>query len=228
MPDRPRVVAVVQARMGSTRLPGKILLDMAGAPLLERLVERVRWAGLVDRVIVATGDGVDNDPIEALCDRIGCEVFRGSEDDVLARVMAAAGDADAVVRLTADNPFVDGALIDFVLTRFLAAWPDIAYASNTERSGFPYGLFVEVAAMWALRRAAQSEDPMDREHVTWYIRQRPDQFATLAITAPVPFANDSLTIDTPQDYQRLKPVFEDYHRRKPDFTFSDIADWGKV
>jgi spore coat polysaccharide biosynthesis protein SpsF (cytidylyltransferase family) len=198
-------------------------MDLAGAPLLQRLYERISSSRLSDRIVVATSNCSENDAVEALCLKIGCAVSRGSETDVLGRMICAAGDAEVMVRLTADNPFVDGFLIDYVLERFLKARPHIRYASNIVGSGFPYGLFVEVTDMAALVVAAESKDLMDREHVTWYIRQRPTDFPALTIKAPLELPQQPLSIDTKQDYLRLKAVFESMYQRKTDFSLADIA-----
>jgi spore coat polysaccharide biosynthesis protein SpsF len=211
--------------MGSKRLPGKILMDLAGAPLLQRLLERVKRSKLIDRIVVATSDRSENAPVETLCRDLGYSCWRGSENDVLVRVIDAAADADIVIRLTADNPFVDGALVDLVLQKFLDAWPGIHYAANVTDSGFPYGLFVEVADMNALKMAADSDDPMDREHVTWHIRQRPSEFKIQTVLSPVKYPDEGLTFDSIDDYKRLKPVFEDMYRKNPNFSFIDIAKY---
>lgn len=224
MGELPSIACVIQARMASTRLPGKVLMDLAGAPLLQRLFERVSCSRLINRIVVATSDRPENDAIEALCVKMGCSVWRGSETNVLARMIDAAGDAEIMVRLTADNPFVDGLLVDFVVESFLKCWPAIRYAENIEKSGFPYGLFVEVADMEALNLAAGSADDMDREHVTWYLRRKPLEFPSVTVNAPIAFPTQSLTIDTIEDYQRLKPFYEDLFRWKPNFGFADIAN----
>jgi spore coat polysaccharide biosynthesis protein SpsF len=215
------VVAVIQARMNSTRLPGKVLLPLAGAPLLQRLIERVRRSETLDSLIVATSSRRDDDPIAELCARIQTACHRGSETDVLARVMDAAESqsADVVVRLTGDNPFVDGSLVDLVVRRFLSANPPAQYVHNVDNCGFPFGLFVEACDMNALRQALQSLDPADREHVTWFLRQRPDIFRHATTPAPAPFTEQKLSVDTPEDYAQLRPVFEAKFRENPDFGY---------
>lgn len=220
----PVIVGVIQARMGSTRLPGKILKPLAGAPLLQRLIERVRSSRRLARLVVATSDLPENDPVEDLCARLGCPCHRGSETDVLQRMLDACGPgADIMVRLTADNPFVDGELVDMVVDALLARWPGAVYAANVDDCGFPYGLFVEAVATAPLRQAVGSDDPMDHEHVTWHIRQRPQIYPRVNVQAPVTFGCTSLTIDTAGDYQRLRPFFEQLHAGAPGFTYRDIA-----
>lgn len=219
-----RAVGVIQARMNSTRLPGKILMTLAGAALLQRLVERVKRSQRLDALVVATTTTPVDDRVADLCAAIDVPCFRGDESDVLQRVYSAARQfgADVLVRLTADNPFVDGALVDYVLDAYLAASPAVPYASNVEGCGFPYGLYVEVVSMEALAATLSSSDPMDREHVTWHMRQRPEKYRSLAVRAPGRFAYRELTIDTAEDYARVGAIFEDHFGRNPDFSFRDL------
>ena len=226
MAQMPRTVAVIQARMNSTRLPGKVLMPLAGAPLLQRLVERVRPARTLDALVVATTDTCADNPVAALCSKLAVSCYRGSETDVLGRMFAAAATerADILVRLTADNPFVDAAVIDLVVGQFNTVWPQADYAHNTGENGFPYGLYVEVAAVAALRAALQSDDPADREHVTWHIRSRPQQFRHCTVRAPRRFGNDSLSIDTVEDYLRLRTLFERHYAADPTFLYTALAE----
>ncbi len=216
------VVAVIQARMGSKRLPGKVLAPLAGAPLLQHLVARVRRSRRLDDVVVATSDQAADDAITALCATLGVACFRGSEWDVLDRVLAAAGNAEIVVRLTADNPFVDGALIDYVLAAALPTMPPAVYASNIACGDFPVGLYVEVAAKAALLVAAESSDPADREHVTWYLRRQPERFPATDVGAPGRFPDMPLTIDTAADLTRVGGLFAAFHGRDPNFNYRDL------
>lgn len=219
-----RTVGVIQARMNSARLPGKILMPLAGAVLLQRLVERVKRSLRLDTLVVATTATPVDDRVADLCTAIDVPCFRGDETDVLQRVYSAARQykAHVLVRLTADNPFVDGLLVDYVLDAYLAASPAVHYASNVEGCGFPYGLYVEVVSMEALAGALSSSDPMDREHVTWHLRQRPDRYRSLAVQAPGRFPYRELTIDTAEDYARVGAIFEDHFSRNPDFSFRDL------
>ncbi len=212
--------------MASQRLPGKALLPLAGAPLLQRLIERTANAQLIDRLIVATTTDRADDPIADLCQSLTVECHRGSHDDVLQRVTDAArtADADVVVRLTGDNPFVGGDLIDLVLANFLANSPPCVYAHNHGSSGFPFGLFVEVATLEALQQAAKSPDAEDREHVTLFLRRHPRQFPSLTVRASSPFMIDSVTIDTTEQYQRLRPLFERLYRHNPHFGFDALMN----
>lgn len=214
-------MGLVQARMGSSRLPGKVMLPLAGAPLIQRLIERLRRSRRLDDLVIATSDQAENTPLAALCDSLACRVYRGSEEDVLGRMVAAAGEADIVVRLTGDNPFVDGLLVDDLLD-FFDAGDRLDYVANIEDSGFPYGLYAEVVRMDALRFAMQSDDPMDREHVTWFLRRQPERFRRATMKAGADLSAAALTIDTEDDYRRLAPVFADHFARNQAFTYRDV------
>jgi len=149
------VVAIIQARMGSTRLPGKVLLDLAGRTMLARVVRRVGRAALIDEVMVATADAPDDDAIVEECRRLRVPCFRGSEHDVLDRFhrAAIAHRADVVVRITADCPLIDPEVTDRVIRAFFDERPD--YASNTLRRTYPRGLDTEVMTAAALVRASR-------------------------------------------------------------------------
>ena len=178
-----KVVAIIQARMGSTRLPGKVLLELAGRTMLGRVVRRVRLAGLVDEVVVATTNAPADDPIVDECRRLPVACFRGSEHDVVERYhrAAAAYRADVVVRITADCPLIDPEVTDHVIRAFLQHRPD--YASNTLHRTYPRGLDTEVFTAAALARAChEASEPYQRTHVTPYIYQHPEYFRLLAVT----------------------------------------------
>ncbi len=212
--------------MASKRLPGKALLPLAGAPLLKRLIERVERSRLIDRLIVATTTDHADDPIADLCQNLTIDCHRGSHVDVLQRVTDAARTANAtvVVRLTGDNPFVGGDLIDLVLAQFLANSPPCVYAHNHGSSGFPFGLFVEVATLEALEHATTSQEADDREHVTLFLRRNPQRFPSLTVRAPRPFLVDSVTVDTAQQYQRARQLFERLYRDNPQFGFDALMN----
>lgn len=219
-----RVATVIQARMASSRLPGKVLRPLAGAPLLQRLIERVSRSKRTAALVIATSDQPQNDAIADLCQGLGVSVFRGSETDVLARMVGAAETvrADILVRLTADNPLVDGALIDDLLDGFLPQVPPLAYTNNVDNSGFPYGLFVEAATMWALYGAMTSKDPMDREHVTRFLRMQPELFPTYVLKSPLALEHSSVTVDTEDDFTTVARLFESLSQSKPNFTYHDV------
>jgi spore coat polysaccharide biosynthesis protein SpsF len=217
------IVGIVQARMGSKRLPGKVIMPMAGAPLLVRLVDRLRTSRTIKNWIVATTRAGADDAIESLCAGIGCDVYRGSEDDVLSRSIEAANRADAIVRLTADNPFVDGELVDRVAGEFVRMWPDIDYVANVDSAGFPTGLYVEAVSVSALRRAWKDGTPEDKEHVTLHLRRNRDRFRTFTVMAEQRLPDGSLTIDTPSDYAALSVMFDKLYRENPCFSWRAAA-----
>jgi spore coat polysaccharide biosynthesis protein SpsF len=194
--------------MGSTRLPGKVLLPIEGRPLLEQLVRRLRPSRWIDRLVVATTTEPADDAIAAAAEVMGVALFRGSERDVLGRFAAAARayGAATVVRLTADNPLVDAAFVDFVLDRFAAS--GVAYAETTTSRTYPYGLSVEVFTRAALdTAAAEATAPDDREHVTPFIRQDPVRFPGLALVAPEPHGELRWTVDTAADLAHVRRLF---------------------
>lgn len=202
------VVAIVQARMESTRLPGKVLADLAGRTMLARVVRRVRRAALVDRVAVATSDAPEDDVVAAECRRLAVPCFHGSENDVLDRYRRAAGafSADVVVRVTADCPMIDPGVIDLAIAAFLRARPD--YASNTLRRTWPRGLDTEVTTAAALDRAwREATEDYQRVHVMPYFYQNPDRFGLLSVTGPHDLGDWRWTVDTPEDLEFARAIF---------------------
>lgn len=215
-------VAVVQARVGSTRLPGKVLRDLGGATVLARVVRRVRRARRLDAVVVATTERSADDPLVAECEGLGVDVFRGSEDDVLARFCGAAraAGAEVVVRITADCPLIDPGVIDQVVAAFVAAAPD--YASNTLVRTFPRGLDVEVMTRASLERAArEATEAYQRVHVTPYLYQHPELFRLLPVTGEVDASHLRWTVDTAEDLALVRAL---YARLDND----DAFDWRRA
>lgn len=216
------ILAIVQARMGSSRLPGKSIADVAGRPLLWHVVQRVRQAELVDAVIVATTDKASDDPIAEFCQRekIGC--FRGSEEDVLDRFYKAAraNQADSVVRITADCPLTDAAVIDKVIARFQKG--DCDYAANILRYTYPDGLDTEVFSFAVLERAWQeARKPAEREHVTPYLRTGRFRTVNVESDAPVPAGKYRWTVDYPADLEFMRRVYAAF-ASNGHFGFQDI------
>jgi spore coat polysaccharide biosynthesis protein SpsF len=219
-----KTVAIIQAHMGSTRLPGKVLLDLAGKPVLLRVVERVRRFRLVDEVVVATSTLQLDDVLVEKCAEWGVRVYRGDDRDVLSRFVGAAEKvgADVCVRITADCPLIDPGVSDLIIQAFLQADPPVDYASNKIPQSFPRGLDTEVFTLDALRRAsAEASQPYERTHVTIYIYEHPDRFLLRSVTSDVNRAHWRWTLDTPHDYQFLREV---YARLTPSgsFTWLDV------
>ncbi len=205
------VVAIVQARMGSERLPGKVLLGIAGKSMLAHVVHRLQRARLIDRVIVATTTSDADGAIVAECDQIGVLSICGSEADVLGRYQTAAlaVDADVIVRVSADSPFVDPEVCDLVVSRFSGAEPPVDYASNKIEPSFPLGLDVEVFTREALTRTAmEAVEPFERAHVTVYMYQHPERFRLLAVRVDRDLHSWRWTVDTPEDLAFARAVFK--------------------
>lgn len=203
-----KVVAIIQARTGSTRLPGKVLIVVAGRTLLEHCLDRVAQSKLLDRVAVATTDDPADDAIVALCQSRGYPVHRGSEEDVLDRYVhaARAEGADVVVRITSDCPLIDPAVIDQVVAAFLHTDPPVDIASNTVDRTYPRGLDVECVAIAALEKAwRQEEDPALREHVTATIYQD-DTSRLLTVAQPTDRSALRWTVDTPEDLDLVRRI----------------------
>lgn len=203
-----RVVAIVQARVGSVRLPSKVLRDLAGEPMLARVVSRTRRARLLDEVVVATTTETADDAIVALCRRLDVAVARGSVEDVLSRYRdaAVAHRADAIVRITSDCPLIDPEVIDHVVERFGAARVD--YASNGLVPSYPRGLDTEVMTMESLERAFwEASELYERVHVTPYLYRHPDRFRLLGVTADEDLSALRWTVDTPEDLRLVSELY---------------------
>ena len=208
-----RVVAVIQARMGSKRLPGKVLRDLEGTPVLAHVIRRVISAPRVDRVVVATTTSDADDAIAALADHEGAAVTRGEEDDVLARFAAAFQEHGGTigVRITSDCPCVDPQLVGRMIHEFSCARPDIDYLSNAVVRTFPRGYDVEIFRVDALVRAyVAADDRSAREHVTPYLYRHPEQFAIAHYTREDPShtADWRLTLDEEADWRVLEYLFQ--------------------
>lgn len=227
-----RTVAIIQARMGSTRLPGKVLLPLLGEPMLSRVVARVARATRLDEVVVAITSTPSDDVIEKLGRDEGWSVVRGSETDLLDRyVMAArAHRADVVVRITSDCPLIDPAVIDRTISAFAGRPCDYASTAMEPRT-YPRGLDVEVASMPALERAwREDRDPAWREHATPYLYRHPELFRTLRVPAEDDRSEHRWSVDTPEDYELVRRIYDAIGR--DDFTWREAlavveahSDW---
>ncbi len=216
-----RTVAIVQARMGSTRLPGKVMLPLLGEPVLTRVMRRAARARTLYEVVVATTTLADDDAIVALTAREGWPVVRGNETDLLDRYLAAARahDVEVIVRITSDCPLIDPDVIDATVGAFLAS--DVDYASNTlEPPTYPRGLDVEVVARAALERAGREDkNPAWRQHATPYLYRHPELFRLLRVPAEDDHADQRWSLDTPEDYLLIGRIYEALGR--DDFTWRE-------
>ncbi|WP_267161069.1 glycosyltransferase family protein [Halovenus salina] len=219
--------------MGSTRLPGKVLLPLGGRFELDHVVDRVQSATNIDTVVVATSTKQADDIIEWHAQQTGVEVFRGDEENVLDRMYRAAEsvDADEVVRITADCPLLDPATVDEVIAQRRDT--GVEYATNILERTFPRGLDVEVFTFESFNRVHEhAQDPAHLEHVTLYYRDNPDQFEFHSVTAEETFRKGSpqnrpnlrLTLDEAADYKLLRAVFDGLeYDRTP--GFADAVDY---
>ena len=216
-----RIVVIIQARMGSTRLPGKVLQDLGGQTVLERVVSRTRRCGLVNEVIVATSVNPADDAIVEACVPLRVRVFRGSEHDVLDRYFRAAeaAQAEVVVRITCDCPLIDPGVSDKTICAFLDARPD--YASNVLERTYPRGLDTEVVALEALECAfREAQEPFQREHVTPFFYLHREKFKLLSVKGEHDFSQHRWTLDTAEDLEFLQAVYARLGDR--DFNWQDV------
>lgn len=226
-PRDPGIVAIIQARMGSSRLPGKVLKDIGGAPMLKRVVVRARRARSLGRVVVATTTDLGDDPLEDFCRMQGFPVYRGHPYDVLDRYYQAAKHfrAEVVVRLTADCPVIDPLEIDRTLSAFLAAKVD--FAANRLPPPWhrttPIGMDTEVVTFHALERAWREADAKyAREHVMPYLYEEEGRFKTLLVDHVPDLGDLRLTVDTPEDLELIRVVFSHFGNTD-DFSMDEMV-----
>jgi len=211
--------------MSSTRLPGKVLMPLAGAPMILRQIERVRRARRIDSLVIATSDDPGDDILTETVEGAGVPVFRGSLDDVLGRyagALQAHGPADHVVRLTGDCPLADCTVIDAVIERHLETGAD--YTANTwGRRTFPKGLDADVVkAEVLMQAAAEARDPYEREHVLPFVYRRPERYCLEGLTQAAEEGEVRWTVDFPHDYAFMAEVYEALYPGDPAFTSDDV------
>jgi len=221
-------IAIIQARMGSTRLPGKVLREINGIPMLKHQIDRVEKSKDLDDIVVATSTLSKDDPIAEFCRKNNIRCFRGSEDDVLDRYYRCAKEysADIIVRLTADCPLLDPALIDKTIVLLKESKAD--FAANTvppDSSKYPNGSDVEVFSMSALERAhKECADPHDREHVTFYFWKYDNGFRTAQLQGRKDLSQYRITVDYPEDLEVVEYIFKEIERRGIFGNLEDIIE----
>lgn len=220
-----KTAAIIQARMTSTRLPGKVLRPILGKPMLEFLIERLRRARHLDQVIVATTVNATDDGIAELCRTVGAGCFRGSEHDVLERVLGAAHafGVELLVEITGDCPLIDPAVVDRLVDMFHEGGSD--YVANVLTRTYPRGLDTQVFPTAVLEEVKRlTQDPVDHEHVSLYIYEHPERFRLRNLESGLPESYWSLrlTVDTPQDFALITAIYEDLYPRKPAFGLNDV------
>ena len=221
------IVATIEARMRSTRLPGKVLLPAAGKPMLGHLVDRLRRVPSLNAIVLATTTHPDDDVLEAFAQASGLRFFRGSEEDVMGRVIGAAelARADIVVEITGDCPLIDPDLVEQTIRMFLANPCD--YASNAHLRSYPDGMDVQVFPLDILRQTyCRTKDRLDLEHVTLYIRNHPELFRQVHLVAPPSLHRPELglTLDEPGDYALFLRIFEHFAPRTDSFSCLDVLN----
>ncbi|MDD5096792.1 MAG: glycosyltransferase family protein [Candidatus ainarchaeum sp.] len=217
------VSAIIQARISSRRLPNKIFALISGKPLIWHVVDRLRRSRKVSRIAVATTTNPADDVLEEWCRENKIEVFRGSEEDVLSRYFHAAKamGAETIVRVTADDPFKDPAILDEVVELFQKNKLDFAY--NNKPPTFPEGLDVEVFSMAALEKAqAESRDQYEREHVTQYFYRHPEKFRQMNLANKEDLSRLRWTIDTEEDLGMARAVYKELYMEGGVFLTADI------
>jgi len=217
------IVAILQARMTSTRLPGKVMKPILGMPMIGRHIERLNRCESLDRIVVATSRDPSDDGLATYCESLGVRIFRGPLDDVLSRFAgaAAANGATHVVRLTADCPLTDPGVIDACVWRHIETGAD--YTSNTIERSYPDGLDVEVMTAAALKTMqAEAKDPYEREHVTPFLYRHPERFQIAQLVQSAQRSDRRWTVDTPEDFEFVSRVFYMLYPTNPRFGQADI------
>ena len=226
-----RVVGIIQARMGSTRLPGKSMADLAGRPLLARLLERVTRATGLDEVVVATPDTPEDQALTEVASRAGVSVFRGAEHDLVDRYYQAAKafDAGLVVRICADNPVIEPAEIDRIVTHHWRVSSDFSSnVQNIDDNGYPDGIGAEVFSLSTLEYLWRHvTDPSNREHPHSFVYQHPERFRIGTVLCPAEFRRPDLKLDvnTPDELSYVRAIYEYCYPRNPRFHITDIVKW---
>lgn len=220
-----KIGCIIEARMTSSRLPGKVIMELMGQPSVIRQAERIKKSRYIDTVIVATTINAQDDIMVGMLEKAGIPVFRGSEDDVLGRVAAAAEafKLDIVVEITGDCPLVDINESDRVIEHFIQGQYDLV--SNNYLRTYPIGMDTIVISGRLLQEASQKgNDPAQREHVCLFMYENATEYLISNIEAPrfLREPNLRLTLDTKEDYQLISTIYEKLYPQKPDFNLYDI------
>lgn len=222
-----KVVIIDQARMTSTRLPGKVLKPVLGRPLLEYQIERLHRVAYADELVIATTTNATDDVLVDFCRQQGVTVYRGSESDVLSRYYGAAREAqaDVVVRVTSDCPVIDPDVVNQVIGHYLNHRAEYEYVSNTQVRSFPRGMDAEVFSFGALELACrEGKLEYEREHVTPYIYRHPELFRVGQLVFRENRGDERWTVDTPEDFELLRRMIEALYPDKPAFTLEDMLE----
>lgn len=222
-----KVVAIIQARMGSTRFPGKILKRVQGKTLLEIQLERLKHSTLIQQIVIATTTQEQDNLVVDLCKQLDIDFYRGSEEDVLSRYYeaAVAFKANVIVRLTSDCPLIDPIIVDEVISSYLSKIDSIDYVSNTLERTYPRGLDTEVFSFKALEKTyKEAVLQSDREHVTAYIYSNPNMFRIDQVKGRDDYGNFRWTVDTPEDFELIHRILKELYGDKKPFYMQDIIE----
>lgn len=225
-----KVVCLVQARVGSTRLPGKILKEICGKTILHHEIDRLKKCKEIDEIVIATTDKEDDDKIVNEAKKLSVKYFRGSENDVLSRFYYAAkeNNADIIVRVTSDCPCIDFEILDKMLIYFKDKYKEkqIDYLSNTINRTYPRGYDIEIFTFSALEKSyINAEKEYEREHVTPYIYDKTNNFLKLSFENKDDYSEYRVTLDTIEDFIVIKNIFENLYYKNPYFKLNDVVQY---
>jgi spore coat polysaccharide biosynthesis protein SpsF len=222
------IYAIIQARMGSTRLPGKVMLDLCGSPVIEHVINRLNKSNLIDEIIIATSTDSNNQPLIDFCINKGVSFFVGSEDDVLDRYYQTAidnnvEDEDILIRITSDCPLIDPFVVDKVIQEHISS--DNDYTTNVLDCTYPDGLDCEVFNFSTLKDTWLNANlSSQREHVTLYIRDNPDKFKLGNVKNDVDLSDFRWTLDEKEDFVFIEEVYNNLFDKNSFFTMEDIVE----
>ena len=226
-----KIVSTIEARMTSSRLPGKVMMEAAGKPMLQHLIERLQRVDLIDEIVIATTTNDTDNLMEEFSKKLSVNIFRGDEDDVMNRVIGAAQsvNADILVEITGDCPIIDPGIIEQTIQVYLNN--NVDYVSNNNIRSYPDGMDVQVFALEQLEKSSRmTDDPLDHEHVTLHIRNNPEIFSHINLfsTPELYFPDLGLTLDEKSDYDLLKKIIEHFYGiKKPFFSCLEVLDFLK-
>lgn len=225
------IYAIIQARMGSTRLPGKVMMDLGGKPVIEHVVDRLNKSQLIDKIIIATSNNPNNQPLIKFCQNFGINYFIGSEEDVLDRYYQTAIDndidlEDIIIRITSDCPLIDPFVVDSVIKEHISNKND--YTANVLECTYPDGLDCEVFNFSALKEAwINGNLSSQREHVTLYIRDNPGKFKLGNVKNKEDLSDFRWTLDEKEDFIFINEIYKHFSN-KSFFTMEDIVNLLKI
>jgi spore coat polysaccharide biosynthesis protein SpsF len=227
MVDENNITAIIQARVGSTRLPGKALMDIEGKPMLWHVINRIKCSKYINKILIATTTNKKDDQIENFCKNYGIEFYRGMEDDVLDRYYQAAKlwKANTIVRICSDNPLIDPQIIDKVISSYLENKDILNGASTNVHLTYPLGLNAEVISFSTLEKVWQeAKKDYQREHVTIYIYENPNNFKINSVENEKNISHFHWTVDEYKDLKFIREIYKILYKKKNIFLIKDILN----